>query len=192
MKRIRYNSPVILTFTLVSLVVLLLGLATKGWTTHKLFSVYRFSPGDILGYFRLFGHVLGHASLQHYVGNITLMLVIGPMLEEKYGSKTLLLSIAITALVSGLVQCLISPDTYLLGASGIVFMMIMLSSLAGMEAGTVPLTMILVAVFYIGGEIVNGIANQDSVSQVSHVIGGLCGTAIGFVLAKMRQPKRGA
>ena len=186
LKKIRYNSPVVLTFALISLVVLVLDFLTGGRTTGLLFCTYRTSPLDLLGYVRMFGHVLGHADLQHYIGNMTLILVLGPMLEEKYGSKNLLLAIAITAVVSALVHGLVSEGA-LLGASGIVFMMIMLSSLTGMKSGTVPLTMILVAVVYIGGEIIDGIVNQDSISQLTHIVGGICGTAIGFALAKKKK-----
>jgi len=186
LRRIRYNSPVVLTFSLLSLAVLLLDQITLGNSTELLFCTYRFPLSDILGYIRLFTHVLGHMDLSHYIGNITFLLVLGPMLEEKYGSRTLLMSIIITALASGLIHNLISPATALLGASGIVFMMIMLSSLAGMKSGTIPLTMILVAIFYIGGEIWDGIMSQDSVSQLAHIIGGICGTAIGFILVNRR------
>lgn len=186
LKKIRYNSPVVLTFALLSLIVLVLDYLTGGTTTGLLFCTYRTSPLDLLGYVRMFGHVLGHAGLEHYIGNMTLILVLGPMLEEKYGSKNLLLAIAITAVVSAVVHGLVSTGA-LLGASGIVFMMIMLSSLTGMKSGTVPLTMILVAVIYIGGEIIDGIANQDSVSQLTHIVGGICGTAIGFSLTKKKK-----
>ena len=184
--RIRYNSPVVLTFALISLLVLILDFLTGGRTTGLLFCTYRTSPLDVLGYVRMFGHVLGHANLQHYIGNMTLMLILGPMLEEKYGSKNMLLAIAITAVISALVHGLFSEGA-LLGASGIVFMMIMLSSLTGMKAGTIPLTMILVAVVYIGGEIIDGIVNQDSVSQLTHIVGGICGTAIGFTIGKKKK-----
>ena len=186
LKKIRYNSPVVLTFALISLVVLLLDYLTNGRTTGLLFCTYRTSPFDLLGYVRMFGHVLGHANLQHYIGNMTLILILGPLLEEKYGSKKLLLAIAITAVVSALVHALVSQDA-LLGASGIVFMMIMLSSLTGMKTGTIPLTMILVAVVYIGGEIIDGIVNQDSVSQLTHIVGGICGTAIGFSMGRTKK-----
>ena len=187
LRRIRYNSPVVLTFALASLAVLLLDYATSGWTTLHFFCVYAFPLTDPLGYFRLLGHVLGHAGLEHYVSNMTLLLVLGPMLEEKYGSKNLLCAFAFTALVSGLIHCAISPGTALLGASGIVFMCIMLASLAGMENGTIPLTLILVAALYIGGEIVTGLTQQDSISQITHIVGGICGTGIGFFLAKEKK-----
>ena len=65
---------------------------------------------------RLFTHVLGHAGYSHYMGNMLLLLLVGPPLEEKYGSRTLLLTIAVTALVTGLAQFIFFPQTALLGA----------------------------------------------------------------------------
>ena len=38
---------------------------------------------DPLTWLRLFTHVLGHASWEHYAGNMMLFLLIGPMLEER-------------------------------------------------------------------------------------------------------------
>ena len=96
MKKLQYNSPVILTFFLLSLGVLLLDWITGGWTTLHAFCVYRSSLADPLFYVRLFGHVLGHADFDHFLGNMLLLLVIGPPLEEKYGSRTLLAGILLT------------------------------------------------------------------------------------------------
>ena len=180
--RIQYNAPVVLTFALISLGALVLGFLTGGWSTSTLFCVYRSSLSDPLTYLRLVGHVLGHADYAHYLSNMMLLLVVGPPLEEKYGSGRLLVCILITALVSGLVQTTLFPNTALLGASGIVFMMIVLSSLAGMRSGTIPLTLILVVILYLGGEVVDAILLRDSVSQLTHIVGGLCGAALGFGL----------
>ena len=82
MRRIHYNSPVVLTFSLLSLLALLLGSVSGGWTNSLLFSVYRAPLTDPLTYARAFLHVLGHSGWAHYSGNILLMLVIGPQLEE--------------------------------------------------------------------------------------------------------------
>jgi len=185
--KIHYNAPVVLTFALLSLGVLLLGIATDGWTTQKFFCVYRSALTDVLTYVRLFGHVLGHADYSHYIGNMMFLLVIGPPLEEKYGSRRLLRAIAITAVVSGAAQMLLFPNTALLGASGIVFMMIVLSSLSGMRQGSIPLTLILVAALYLGGEVMDAVAVRDNVSQFTHIVGGLCGGALGFVMGKERR-----
>lgn len=178
--RVQYNSPVVLTFALLSLGALILGVLTGGRTTSLLFCVYRAPLSDPLTYVRMVGHVLGHGGYAHYMGNMTLLLVVGPPLEEKYGSKKLLFCIFVTALVSGLVQFCFFPGTALLGASGIVFMMIVLSSLSGMKEGTIPLTLILVAVIYLGGEVVDAFIARDNVSQLTHIIGGVCGAALGF------------
>ena len=187
---IQYNSPVVLTFSLLSLGALLLGELTGGASTGLLFCVYRSPLTDPLTYVRLFGHVLGHAGYGHFISNIMLLLVVGPPLEEKYGSRRLLVCIAITALVSGLVQVLLFPGAALLGASGIVFMMIVLSSLAGMREGAIPLTLILVVLLYLGGEIAAALTTQDSVSQLTHVVGGLCGAVLGFAMGGARPPSR--
>ena len=199
---IRFNSPVVLCFALLSLLALLLGDVTGGAATTRVFCVYRSSLADPLTYLRLFTHVLGHAGYSHYMGNMLLLLLVGPPLEEKYGSRRLLVCIAITALVSGLVQVLLFPGAALLGASGIVFMCILLSSLSGMRGGAIPLTLILVAVFYLGGEwldalilvvilylggeVVDAVAAQDSVSQLTHIVGGLCGAALGFAMSRFQ------
>lgn len=189
LKMIQYNSPVVLTFVLVSLVSLLLGIATGGESTRLLFCVYRSAPTDPLAYVRLFGHVLGHANLSHYVGNMMLFLLLGPMIEEKYGSKLLLGMIVITALVTGLMNIMFFSSA-LLGASGIVFMLIILSSMVRLEEGKIPLTMILVVIIYLGQEIYNGIVSQDSVSQLAHVLGGLCGGFYGWALNRYGTKER--
>ena len=177
--RLQYNAPVVLTFALLSLGALILHRLSAGATTAKLFSVYRSSLADPFTYPRFFLHVLGHGGWAHYIGNMMLILVVGPPLEEKYGGRSLLWAIAVTALVSGLVQWLFFPRTALLGASGIVFMMIVMSSLAGMRDGSVPLTLLLVLVLYVGREVVDGAVLADNVSQLTHMIGGLCGAVLG-------------
>lgn len=182
--RIHYNSPVILTFALLSLGILVLNVLTAGYTNGLLFSVYRSSLRDPLTYVRIFGHVLGHTSFAHYFGNMTLFLVIGPIVEEKYGSGNLLMAIAMTAVVTGGLHCLISPGSALLGASGVVFMLILLSAFTGGKDGTVPLTLILVALIYLGKEIHGAIAVSDGISQLAHIAGGGCGILSGIVLRK--------
>ncbi len=124
--KISFNSPVILGFTLFSLVALLLAQVTGGGTNDLFFSVYRAPLTDPLTWVRFFGHVLGHAGWQHFIGNIMLILVIGPLLEEKYGSGEVLFVILITAFVTGLLNFALFPQVQLLGASGVAFALILL------------------------------------------------------------------
>lgn len=187
MRKIQYNAPVVLTFFFLSLAAMGLNIVTQGQTNRLLFSVYRASLSDPLFYVRLFTHVLGHSGWSHFTGNMVLFLVVGPPMEEKYGSHTLLFAILITALVSGLLQCALFPGTALLGASGIVFMLILLSSLAGMKSGTIPLTLILVAILYLGQETYSALFVKDNVAHFMHMVGGLCGTVLGFAIGGRRR-----
>ena len=143
-RRIHNNAPVTLAFSLCALLALILGNLTGGWTTTKFFCVYRSSLLDPLTYVRAFLHVLGHSGWAHYSGNILLLRVLGPQLEEKYGSRTVLECIAVTAFITGLLQWILFPGMGVMGASGIVFMMILMASMGGMRQGSIPLTLILV------------------------------------------------
>lgn len=187
--KFQYNSPVILTMTLLSAIALLLNFITRGWTNTYIFSVYASGWTNPMTYVRLFTHVLGHADYSHFLGNFMYILLLGPLMEEKYGSRLLLKMIAITALVTGLIQVFIFKSA-LLGASGIVFMLILLSSFANYKKGSIPITLILVAILYLSGQIINAVVHpNDGISQMAHIVGGICGTAFGWALGKPKEPK---
>src|SRR5574344_1883341 len=88
--RFSYNSPVILTFSIIALCAYIASCVTDGASNTLIFSVYRSSPKSFLTYIRLFTHVFGHTSFSHFSGNICMILVVGPMVEEKYGSRNLI------------------------------------------------------------------------------------------------------
>ena len=184
--RIRYDAPVTLTFALLSLIALGLGYLTNGWTTENLFSVFR-SHFSIFWVIRLFGHTLGHANLTHYVSNMTLFLLLGPQLEARYGSKNLLEMIGISSVVASIFQMVFFSDVMLLGASGLVFMMIILTSAVNLRQGEIPLSMILIVIIYLGSEIVDAFTLNDNISHLTHILGGICGAVFG--IAYVKNPK---
>lgn len=181
---IQYNSPVILTFALLSLLALALGRLTHGWTTQNLFCVYRSSLTDLLTYPRFLLHVLGHGDFAAYCANIVIMLAVGPTVEERFGGKRLLLAIVVTALVTGLILWFFFPTTALMGASGVVFMLIVLASFAGVRGGVIPLTLILVLALYLGGEIVQAVTGTAGLQQLTHIAGGVVGVIFGFLSSR--------
>ncbi|MBQ4374560.1 MAG: rhomboid family intramembrane serine protease, partial [Erysipelotrichales bacterium] len=152
MRKISWNSPVILWFVFICTAALGLNYLTGGKSNRLVFEVYRSSLKDPLFYVRLFGHIFGHVNFAHFANNMMYILLLGPIVEEKYGSKNLVLLMAVTAVVTGLVQVLLFPRTALLGASGIVFLLIMMSAVVG-EGKDIPLTLILVVVVYFGNQI---------------------------------------
>ena len=179
--RITFNSPVILSFVIISLAVMLISEITRGEATALLFTTWHSSLSSPLTYLRLFTHVLGHGSWQHYVGNMAYILLLGPMLEEKYGSRKILGVMLITALMTGLVNYIFFWNIALCGASGIVFAFILLTSFTSFKEGENPLTFILVFVIYIGQQIFEGVVRSDNISNLSHIIGGLVGAVVGYL-----------
>ncbi len=173
--RITYNAPFTLSLTLICTIIQILGQSI----TNTFFVVGgTMNLANPLDYFRLISHPLGHSGWEHLLGNFSLILILGPILEEKYGSKPIAYMSLVTALVTGILNVALF-DTGLLGASGLVFMMILLASFTNFRSGTIPLTFILVLVFYLGKELYSVFKN-DSISQFAHILGGLAGSVFGF------------
>ena len=185
--RIKYNAPTVLTFTLICALVLLLSQTLLPYFTENWFMVPgkgSFHAGSFRNWVTIFTHIMGHANWSHLINNFTLILLIGPMLEESYGSISLLFMILITSLVTGVLNVLFF-NSYLLGASGVVFMMILLASFTNFSKGEIPLTFILVLILYLGVQLVDSFSS-DNISQFAHIVGGFCGSVFGFI----RPPRR--
>ena len=184
--KISFNSPVVLVFTALSLLVLIFDKFTDGLLRRSLFSVYKSSFLDPFAYIRLFGHAIGHSGIGHYIGNFMLILLLGPPLEEKYGNLDLFLMMFITAVVAGLFYTLLASDGYsVCGASGVVFMLIVLSSFTNVSEGKIPFTLILVSILYLGKELINEAGKitglrKSGVAHLAHILGGVTGGVFGF------------
>jgi membrane associated rhomboid family serine protease len=179
--KFKYNAPTTLTFTLLCGVVLLLDNIFPG-LSRTWFAVPgrgAFNPSAIRSWVTLVSHILGHDDMNHFLSNFAFILLLGPILEATYGSRSLLIMTCITAIVTGLLNILIFP-TGLMGASGIVFMMILLSSFTNFNKGEVPLTFILVMLLYLGKEVVNAFS-ANNISEFGHIMGGLCGSIFGYL-----------
>ena len=187
--RLSFNAPATLVFTALCVAVWLAGKLTGGKSTLAAFSVYRASLLDPLTYARCFTHVLGHAGGNHLLGNLMYILLLGPMIEEKYGTKNVVIVILTTAAVTGVIHMLFFSRTILLGASGVVFALILMSSVTVREDRTIPVTFILVALLYLGQQVWQGITVKDNVSQITHVAGGAVGSVMGFLLSRRQNKK---
>ena len=185
--KIRYNAPAVLSFAFLSAAVLILSQTLIQPLTDLWFMVPgkdNFSPGSFRCWVTLLSHVAGHADWSHLVSNFSIILLIGPILEETYGSLSVLIMICITALVTGILNVLFF-SSYLKGASGVVFMMILLGSFTNFKKGEIPLTFILILILYLGRELFNafGGAQGGNVSQFAHIVGGFIGCLFGFFCA---------
>lgn len=137
-----------------------------------------FQHGSWQWYLSTLFYMFGHADLQHFVGNMAIVLLLGPIIELKYGHKQLLVMTAITALVTAVFHTLLW-DNGLLGCSGIAFMYIVLVTLLNAKGKEIPFTFILVVFLYLGQEIYSSF-QQDQISHFAHLFGGAMGAFWGY------------
>ena len=182
--KITFNSPGVLGFAALSFLAMILNYLTGGKSNQLLFMTYHSPLQSPLTYVRFFTHVLGHAGWEHFIGNMMNILLLGPLLEEKYGSAKILEIIAVTGPVTGLFNYIFFWNVALCGASGVVFAFILLSSFTSVKEGEIPVTFLLVAVIFLGQQVYEGIFIQNNVSNMGHILGGLVGAAFGFIFTK--------
>ena len=97
-------------------------------------------------------------------------------------TKTLIQMIAITAVITAVINYIFFPHIVLCGSSGVVFAFILLASFTSFRQGEIPLTFILVAVIYLGYQVAQGLTVKDNISNMAHIIGGIVGAVIGYLL----------
>ncbi len=174
--KIKYNSPLILTYSI--LVLCVLPFCRDPHVIYYFSSPAHLSFNDPLFYLKLISYIAGHNGFPHLIGNLMIILLVGPLLEEKYRTGKLFEMVIITAVATGLLNALLF-STSLMGGSGIAFMLILLSSFSNIKAKEIPLTFIIIAVLFIGSEIISTL-KIDNISQFSHLAGGFIGAAYGF------------
>ena len=182
--KITFNAPVTLGFVIMCFIATLLGVISNGRITQSVFMTYHTSLTSPMTYVRFVTHIFGHSGWSHFIGNASYLLLLGPMLEEKHGSKELIEVIGITAVITGIVNYIFFWNVGLCGASGVVFAFIILASFAGFREGEIPLTFVLVAVIFIGQQVYEGIAVQNDISNMAHIVGGIVGAVLGYLLNK--------
>lgn len=176
--KITLNSPFTLSFTLLATLILVLQLYF-GVSSNLFVLNGIFNPNEWQSYAGLLLYPLSHGNMQHLVGNFAIILLLGPIIEKKYGWKKLLTLCGITTIIIGLCHILIS-DQNLVGASGLVFMFIILASLIDTSNKEIPLTFLLVVILFLGQEII-GTFRDDNISQMAHICGGVMGIFYRYV-----------
>ena len=182
------DSPLVLSFAGACTLVHLLG-AVLGFTQFEAayFSVpsgiSRFRPLSPLSYFRLVSHVFGHVTWEHLNGNMVNLLLVGPACEREFGSFALGKIVLWTAFFSALAHMALgAANAAQLGASGVVFMLILLNSLLEVRQNRLPLTFVVQVGLWVNKEVFAQLWSHDKTSHVAHLAGALVGTVAGYQL----------
>lgn len=176
--RIRLDSPVTLGCAGLALAATLIPDASLLLRLDPMSIAHFFRPRWYLG---LIGHVFAHANLAHLVGNIAMLLLLGPGLERALGGKRYVLFLGCLALLTGLSASIILVFTQksLIGASGLIFALIFVHSLRDAKRHEVPLTVVLLAVLW-GTKELLGLFDSSHVANSAHLNGALWGFLFGM------------
>ena len=180
-KYFSYNSKVVLSFFFICLVLLIIDYITA----HKLSRFLSLKRGSIINpmtYIRMITNSFVSKDWNHFHSNFIYILLLGPMLEEKYGSIAILKMMLLTSIISSL-AVLIFSKRGALGASDITFMMIVLSSIVNIQGGKIPITLVLIVLFYVVDEVIKELLHlNDNISHLAHLTGAICGFVFGYYL----------
>ena len=117
-------------------------------------------------YLSNFTYIFGHVDTLHLVGNLSIILLLGPLIELKYGTKRMLIMTLSTAGLTAILHTLLW-DNGLLGA------------LLNSRGNEIPFTFILIVLLYLGQEIYSSF-QKDNISHFAHLFGGAMGAFWGF------------
>ena len=172
-EKVEYNSPVILTFIIICCALCIanyvtLGLVNNLLALRKLLSI------------QLVTHIFVHGDINHLTNNMLVILLVGPMVESKYGSGRTAMMILITSVIIGVLTVSIF-HVGLLGASGIAYMILALSACSNIKNNKIPASALILLLFIVVSQILSAIFVRDNVSQGAHIIGLFMGVAWAFI-----------
>lgn len=194
-----FDSPVVLVFSVVSAVIFISDLILKLNLSEKIFecpgakSVPAFDFKSALSYVNLVIYPFGGENSTSFFLNIGFILLLGPVLEERYGSIMLALMIFITSLVGGVLTACVSTFG-ISGCGGIVFMMIILSVLSVFIKKQLPVSWIFIFALYLAfslfsGKKISGFMPfmQNNVPVFIQLASGICGSLFGFFVCPKKR-----
>lgn len=195
-----FDSPVTISFSLLSVLLFVLNcLAIKGSLDIKILSSPTTSAGpipfmatQISSYLRLFLYAFGSQNFVGLLSNLLFLLMLGPVMEERYGSLVIGIMMAVSVLFSGVLNTCFC-ETSLQGCMPIIFMMIFLNSFMSFSKKKIPASFFIIFIFYIIKEILQVTDKRFSgiVGLIICITGGLCGSLFAFLTSpKARAEKK--
>ena len=177
-----YHYIVTIGYFLICFLIFILNALFKNKVTSFL-KIRRGSIFNPMNFIRLVTSGFCHTDFTHFRNNFVFILLLGPILEEKFGSLVFLEMLFITTVVSSLFH-LLFYDSSAIGASDNVYMMVSLCGICCATDEKIPITFVLLFLFFVLGEIILMFFYiiWDSVGHDGHVVGALCGIVFGYFL----------
>ena len=191
LRRISMEAPIVVTFVFLCVVLHVLNMTLLPGISFFFGIDDTFQWSNPLQYVRFITHIFGHTGMGHLRGNMTNILLVGPSAEAAFGSKGIVQVIILVAFSSGVAHILIGrANSRQLGASGVVFALILLNSLISARSGRIPLSFVMTAMLWMGDELWKLFFAGDATSHHAHLTGGIVGTMGGYWMHQQRERER--
>ena len=195
--KFEYDSPVMLTFAFLTLIIFILDtFAFKGklkdtwlFTPTAAGGAFPFSFSDFPSILRLFIHVFGYDEASVLICNLIFILLLGPAMEERYGSVIIGIMIFVSALFSGVLNACFCQNA-VCGAEPVVFMLILLWTMMQLSRSKISASAIAVIALFVTMLVFRKNPN-GLVGLIVTIAGGLCGSLFAFLTSpKARKAKK--
>ncbi|MCR4953009.1 MAG: rhomboid family intramembrane serine protease [Treponema sp.] len=180
-----YDSPVALSFAIITILLFVMNaLVIKGridvffYAPTNSGGAFPFNLKDGASYLRLVLYQFGYFDLSFLFADLIIILLLGQILEERYGSVIMGLMMFFSTLFSGVLNACFGKEK-LCGAASIVIMMVFLNALTSISKKKVSVLSVATIVLVICREIFA--RNGGFISVIVSVAGGLCGSLFAFL-----------
>ena len=196
--KVSYDAPVTLSFVILcALFFLLNSFVIKNGALEKVLASPTTQAGALpfivkqpLSYVRLLLYIFGAGVTgagSVLITNLILIMLLGPAMEERYGSVIIGIMIFVSALFSGVLNACFCADS-LIGAVPVVCMMIFLNAFMSFSKKTFPLSFAAVVILFVFLEIFSG---AGAIKIIICIAGGLCGSLFAFLTSpKVKAAKK--
>lgn len=189
------DAPATVMFALVSLILFALDsfvfkgkLASSFMSSPAASGDFVFTAGKVSSYFRLILYAFGAVSWEVLITNLVFILLLGPAMEERYGTVIIGIMMIVSTLFSGVLNACFCKES-MQGCTAIVFMMIFLNSFLSFSKKKIPLSFVLVFILFIVREVF--VKNPNGVvGIIIGIAGGLCGSLFAFLASPKAKAAR--
>jgi GlpG protein len=191
LRRLSIGAPVVVGFAFTCILLHVLNRTVLYGISNFLGVNSDFRPKSPMEYVRLVTHIFGHKDMEHLRSNMNYILLVGPSAEAAFGSKNIVLVMLVVAISSGLTHMLFGPNhTHQIGASGVVFALILLNSLVSAKSGKIPVPFVMTIFLWMGDEMWKFFFATDEISHHAHLVGGIVGTIAGYAIHQREESER--
>ncbi len=120
--------------------------------------------------------------------NIAILLLLGPRVEERYGSVLLILMFAISSFVAGILSAIFLPLS-IYGLDGIAILLVLLTLFECANLKEISFNYIILLTLLLANSIVLSV-QQNYYGILVHYLGSLCAGSFGFLDYSERKKKK--